>query len=101
MYGALSDERMSVIYSAIIYWLESHKAHNRILLSHLGLPKPGGPVPLTHIPHERGGRVQSHVTTDGLSISQYVLVSSARCFGGTAFERILIRHKGGILGQNC
>jgi hypothetical protein len=35
----------SVICSAISHWLESHRTHNHILLSHLRLPQPKGPSP--------------------------------------------------------
>jgi hypothetical protein len=48
-----------VICSAITHRLKSHRTHNHILLSHLRLPQPGGPDPLTHIPHEQGGPAQS------------------------------------------
>jgi hypothetical protein len=42
-----------------------------MLLSHLILPQPEMPGPRTHIPHAEGGPVQnqSHVTTDGQSVS--------------------------------
>jgi hypothetical protein len=38
-------ENGSVIFSSISSWLESHRNHNHILLSHPRLPQPGGPGP--------------------------------------------------------
>jgi hypothetical protein len=47
----------SVICSTATYWLESHRIHNHILPSHLGLPQPGGPGPRIYIPQEQGSSV--------------------------------------------
>jgi hypothetical protein len=43
-----------IICRAITHWLESHKTHNHILLSHLRLSQPGGPGSRIYIPQERG-----------------------------------------------
>jgi hypothetical protein len=53
----LWQEDRSVICSAITHWLESHKPHNHILLSHLGLSQPGGPGLRIYISQEQGGPV--------------------------------------------
>jgi hypothetical protein len=53
----LCQEDGSVICSAIIHWLESHRTHNHILLSHLRLLQPGGPGPRIYISQEQGGPV--------------------------------------------
>jgi hypothetical protein len=42
-----------VICSAIAHWLGSLRTHNHILLSHLRLPQPGGPVAWIHIPQKQ------------------------------------------------
>jgi hypothetical protein len=47
----------SIICSAITHWLESHRTHNHILLSHMRLLQPGMPVPRIYIPQEQGGPV--------------------------------------------
>jgi hypothetical protein len=47
----------SAICSVITQWSESHRTRNHSLLSHLRLPKPGGPGPRIYIPHEQGGPV--------------------------------------------
>jgi hypothetical protein len=87
-------EDRSVICSVITYWLESRRACNHTLLSHLRLPQPGGPGPRIYIPQEQRGRVQSqihsHVMTDGQSVN--VPLSSPRGFRESVFEWILIRH---------
>jgi hypothetical protein len=91
---SLGYVRVRIISSAITHWFESHRTHNHTLLFHLRLPQPGGPGPRIYIPQEQGGPVksQTHVTTDGQSVGQYVLVSSPRGCRRAVFERILILH---------
>jgi hypothetical protein len=81
----LWQENGSVICSAILHWLNSHRTHNHILLSHLRHPQLGGPGPRTHIPHEQHGPAQSKK-----SESHY----DWRFYGvrGAAFKRNVIRH---------
>jgi hypothetical protein len=52
----LSPEDGYVIYSAITYWLESHRTYTHVLLSHLR-PQPGGPGSHIYIPHKRDSPV--------------------------------------------
>jgi hypothetical protein len=71
----------SVACSAITHWLESLRTHNHTLLSHLGLPQPRGPSPLTLIPLEQGGPAQNQSRKspsryDRRSVTHYILVSS-------------------------
>jgi hypothetical protein len=40
-----------------MHWLESRRAHNHILLSHLRLSQPGGLGFCIYIPQEQGGPV--------------------------------------------
>jgi hypothetical protein len=64
----------------------------------LTLPQTGGPSPrIYYIAQEQDGPIQSqsHVTTDGQSIS--VLVPSPRGFRGAPSERISIRHLEGYI----
>jgi hypothetical protein len=49
----------SAVCSAITHWSESGRTHNHTLLSHLRLPKPGGPGSRTYIPQEQCGLVKS------------------------------------------
>jgi hypothetical protein len=79
----------SVIFSAITYWLESHKTHNNVLLSHLRHPQPVGPgLPYLYpqrnrvLQSEVKVKSESHATSDGRSVSQHVFVSSPRGFRG-------------------
>jgi hypothetical protein len=53
LWGALSDERMSPIYSVITQWSESRRTGNHTLLSRLRLPQPGGPGSRIYIPRNR------------------------------------------------
>jgi hypothetical protein len=79
----------SAVCSAIMCWLELHRTHYHILLSHLRLPQPGGPGLRIYIPQEQGGPVQSQKSKsryDGWPVIQYVLVSSPRGFRGAVFE---------------
>jgi hypothetical protein len=72
---------------------ETRKTHDHILLSHLRLPQPGGPGSCFDIPPGTvGSSLKSKSRYDRLPVNQYVLVSSPRGFGRTAFERSLIRH---------
>jgi hypothetical protein len=45
----------SAVCNAITEWSESLRTHNHTLLSHLGLPQPGGPGTRIYIPQEQGG----------------------------------------------
>jgi hypothetical protein len=77
-------EDESVICSAITHWLESHRTHNHILLSHLRLPRPGGSGPRIYIPQERGGPVilpgQAFTCTFKLKFKLYYYRRSAGQF---------------------
>jgi hypothetical protein len=42
---------------AVILGFKSRRTHGHILLSHLGLPQPGGPGPRIYIPLEQSGPV--------------------------------------------
>jgi hypothetical protein len=45
------------LVSAVTVGSKSHKTHHHVLLSHLGLPQPGGPDPCIYIPQEQVGPV--------------------------------------------
>jgi hypothetical protein len=65
---------MSVVCSAITHRPESRRTRNHILLSHLRLPQPGGPVALIYIPQEQGGPV----VLPGIGL--FVLLSSSSSY---------------------
>jgi hypothetical protein len=50
-------EDESAVCGAIIQWSESRRTRNHILLSHLGLPQPGGSSSRICILQEQGGPV--------------------------------------------
>jgi hypothetical protein len=65
--------------------------------SFLTLPQPRGQGPLTYIPQQEDGPVQSQSQKsksryDRRSVNQYVLSSSPRGFRGAVFQRSLIWH---------
>jgi hypothetical protein len=82
----LCREDGSVICSAITHRLESRRAHNHILLSHLRLPQPGGPGPCYLHPPGIGFTCtfKFKLYCDRRSICQFVLVS------GPIYDQILI-----------
>jgi hypothetical protein len=97
-----SFQFLLVIASTALLRSESHGTHEHILLSlFLRLPHPGGPGSCIYFPQEQGSPVippgigwvihqsQSHVTTDGQSVSQSVSMSWCRVHSGTC-DKILL-----------
>jgi hypothetical protein len=63
-------EEGSIVCSAITQWSESRRTRNRILLSHLRLPQPGGLGFHIYIPQEQRGPVKPP-GIDSLYVASY------------------------------
>jgi hypothetical protein len=82
MLGALSDERTGLTFTVAVGHRQRSHSWVRVPLtvSDSRHPQPGGPGPRIYIPQEQGGPVippgtgfaqsQSHIATDGRSVSQ-------------------------------
>jgi hypothetical protein len=70
-------ENGSVVFSAITHWLETRRTHNHVLLSHQRLSQPG----------QSQSQRQSHITTDGQSVS----MSWCRAQSGTFDQRFFFK----------